>query len=569
MRQFWALVRVLLNINFGLSYAKQTYIVQKKRLWEPVLIIFGLGVGLASILTGYVYLLRTMYAQGQVLGQGNFILTLSLVAGQIMVLLLGIFWVTSVFYFSRDTMILVPLPLPASTVLLGKFTTLMVNEYVTLLFVVGPAFIVYGIMAGMGFGYWVTALLVFLLIPVIPLAVSSLAAVVIMRYANIKRSRTLLMFVGTLLFLGAYFGFQYYIMQFQPQSEQEFLQYVMTIQDSLSRSVAARFPPSLWATIAMSRPFTASGLANLGLFVAVSAAMLAAVMFFASRLFYAGLLSGTEVGSGRRGQAALYTGVGARRGVELVQRSPEMACAIRDLWIFARTPSFVLNGVMNALIFPGLLVVWFLIGGSGSMFAQIPGFDAFLHDPSTVVLRALVFAAAVVWTAGIHMVSSTAFSREGANFWVSKVIPVPARRQVTGKVFFALAFEIVTSIPMIAVLQLVLRLTPGMFGLAVLLGLIGAVGATFMVMYMDMLRPYLKWDNPQKAMKGNLNGLFGWLIVQVVLAAAGFLVWRATRAGWTASAILSAAFVGTAVFTAGMFVMLFRSAEKAYRFIEL
>jgi ABC-2 type transport system permease protein len=32
-------------------------------------------------------------------------------------------------------------------------------------------------------------------------------------------------------------------------------------------------------------------------------------------------------------------------------------------------------------------------------------------------------------------------------------------------------------------------------------------------MIVDTINPNLKWDNPQKAMKGNLNGLFAMLIV--------------------------------------------------------
>ena len=160
--QFVAVLRTLLNVNFGISYGRQTFLVQKKRLWEPILIAFGIGSGVVTLMVGYVALLNAMYSNVEALGQGNMILTLAIVAGQVFVLILGLFWVISVFYFSRDASILTPLPLPASTVVLARFGVVLVNEYITLALVLMPAFGVYGIRSGAGLLYWIMCIPVFL-----------------------------------------------------------------------------------------------------------------------------------------------------------------------------------------------------------------------------------------------------------------------------------------------------------------------------------------------------------------------------------------------------------------------
>ncbi|HBK61844.1 MAG TPA: hypothetical protein DDZ84_13805, partial [Firmicutes bacterium] len=245
--------------------------MQKKRLWEPIVIALGVGSGVIGLGVGYVSLLNAMYSNAQALGQGNMILTLAIAAGQVFVMILGLFWVISVFYFSRDASILTPLPLPASTVVLARFGVVLANEYITLALILLPAFCVYGTRSGAGLLYWITCIPVFLLTPVIPLAIAAAAAIVLMRFVNVRKSRTLLMFLGTAVFFGIYLWFQYFIMHQGPQSEADMLSYLMTVQDSLSRSVAMRFPPSLWASFSLSKAGTTAGLGNLLLLIAVSA----------------------------------------------------------------------------------------------------------------------------------------------------------------------------------------------------------------------------------------------------------------------------------------------------------
>ncbi|RKX39401.1 MAG: hypothetical protein DRP20_00945 [Thermotogae bacterium] len=67
----------------------------------------------------------------------------------------------------------------------------------------------------------------------------------------------------------------------------------------------------------------------------------------------------------------------------------------------------------------------------------------------------------------------------------------------------------------------------------------------------DAVRPSLDWDNPQKAMKQNLNGLFSILIVFGFVGGVGFLVYtfRGTVSPLIMSLVLlSIGIVGSIVF---------------------
>lgn len=566
-KQFWAVYRTLLNLNFSLSHSRETYLVQKKRLWEPIVVVASLGVAGAMLITAYVKLLNMMYDNAAALGQGNMILTLAIVLGQVIVLLLGLFWVISVFYFSDDSAILTPLPIPASTVILAKFGVLMVNEYITLAFFLIPAFAVYGIRTAAGALYWIAAVVVFLIVPMLPLAVSSIVSVILMRFVNVRKSRTFFMVLGSVLFFGAYFWFQYYTMHTMPQTQEGIAQYIMTVQDSLSKTFATKFPPGLWASTAVSKAGTLAGTLNFLLLVGVSLGALVVLLALAARLFYAGLTSGGEVVArkGRRGDGARP----ATSGAAWARRSPEIAIALKDMWVFLRTPTFALNGFANAIIFPGLMAVWFLAGGGQDPFSSIPEFAAFMATPEFASFRALGLAGMMMWSAGLNMVGASAFSREGSEIWVLKIVPVEPARQVLGKVLFALAFNLVAAVPMIVVLQLILRLNWPWLVFAVLLGLLGTVWTVFLNVHIDMWRPYVTWDNPQRAMKNNINGMIGWIMVSLVIAGLGALAVFMNSAGYGHIAICGMVTVVVAVLTSIWYALLVRQSESAYHRMQL
>ena len=138
-------------------------------------------------------------------------LTFGLLAGQFLILVFGFYYVISSFYFSRDLDLLVPLPVTPTQVLLSKFTVILVNEYVTAAPLVLPMLIQYGLLAKAGPRYWIEAVLVYLLLPVIPLSIVALLAVGLMRAVNVGRKKDFLIVAGSLILMTAALGGQYWL----------------------------------------------------------------------------------------------------------------------------------------------------------------------------------------------------------------------------------------------------------------------------------------------------------------------------------------------------------------------
>jgi ABC-2 type transport system permease protein len=215
------------------------------------------------------------------------------------------------------------------------------------------------------------------------------------------------------------------------------------------------------------------------------------------------------------------------------------------------------------------MAVWFIAGaGAGNPFAEIPGFAAFMAAPEFAAARVLVFAAAIVFVSGVNAVASSGFSRDGLQYWVYKVIPVSFQRQVTGKIIFTLAFQVLSMLPLVAVMQLILRLDLAGLAMGVLIGVAGSTWASIISLYIDMMRPYLTWDNPQRAMKSNLNALIAMVVVMIVTAGAGYVIVKALSAGFD-HAVVWGAFVFFAVLSILSYRLLMSGAERAFSRVEL
>lgn len=269
MRKLLSLIRVGLSANFGFSVLRYRVFQEKKDIWLiPVFVLAFCS--LLPLLFLYLKLVKTAYGVLSPLGQQSLIPMFAIMVGQVFVLVFGLYFVVAAFYFSRDLEILIPLPLKPLQVLLSKFIVILVNEHLTLLPLVVPVLVYFGILAGAGPGYWIQALIVYALLPVIPLAIVSVFVIGMMRVVNLSRKKDLLVIVGSLLMIPVALGLQLAIGRSATSANMERTIRMLASPDGLLNRLGAAFPPSIWATKAVAGGFSASGVANLLLLAGVS-----------------------------------------------------------------------------------------------------------------------------------------------------------------------------------------------------------------------------------------------------------------------------------------------------------
>lgn len=491
------LIKMQLKVAFGLSVLKSYARKDKKKLFGFLGVVLLVIVSIAPMyLFIYLNILRGIYDTGLIYGQPQILLTLTFVFTSMMVLVLGIGYVMSAFYFSRDLPVLLPLPFLPREIIGAKFFTILVHEYLSVLPFLLPAFIIFGLGQSVGLYYWVVSIIVFLLLPVIPLTITSSVMLLIMRVTNLGRRKDTLRFFGMVFFIGLVMVANFYITKLPGDMDADFFEKLLLQADGLVSLVGRAFPPALLAT----RSLTAGGIAalmNLLAFVALSLAGLALTMFLGDRLFYQGLIGGEEVQARKNMNTSQIEKKLSRAG------SPIRAIAVREIKILIRTPIYLFNSVAMLIILPVILLIPVISGqnvaGIGDLIQSMPN-RAFLN---------LAGAAFIAIMALFTPAASSAFSREGRLFWVSQVIPVSPRDQINGKLLYSYLIVFLT-VPLIVLISVLFtNWSLAELFLVVFLGLCLSLPAITSGLLIDLLRPYLTWDSPQKAIKQNLNGFLG------------------------------------------------------------
>jgi ABC-2 type transport system permease protein len=558
-------IRAGLRSNFGLAILKHRLFKEKKDRW--LVPLFGLAaIGVLPTLYGIVLLIQNAYLLLQPMGQERALLSLGVLSGQLLILIFGIYYVISAFYFSRDLEMLVPLPLRPSEVMLSKFAVIAINEYLTVAAVVLPVVITFGVLAKGGVGYWVNAVLVYLALPIIPLAIVSVLVVAMMRFINVSRKKDILILAGSLLLIVASLALQVGLRRSQgPQANMQAVTAFFTSPDSLLNWVGSKFPPSIWATKAVAGGFSAAGLANLALFLGVSLAFFAGIVVMAEKLFYRGLVGlGETTGKKRRltrDEMSRRVSSGRRAGA---------AVFAREWRIMNRTPIFLLNGVLVVVIVPVIFVLMATMGSGKGGGGGGSDLTAILMTMTSANPLYVILAAALFMTicGSLNGTSSSTFSREGAQFWLSRVIPVAPREQAAAKFLHSYLIAMLGVVTASVVAAIVLHLKAAHLAAAAGLALVAGVLLTAVGMIIDLARPLLDWTNPQKAIKQNLNVLLALLADIGILTALFFGVRALIRAKLAANVVLSVLFVGLAALAAISYKILLKFADKRYPEID-
>ena len=557
MKRFFTLFKTMLNINFGISALKHRFTREKKKRWEPILILTGIVCGFAPLIILYTFFLAGAFLAANSFAnpQPEIVLTMAFLFSQMIILFFGMFYIMGSFYFSQDIETLVPLPLRPYEVLGAKFLVVMVNEYLTALPLLLPPLLVYGIGMGEGILYWIKCIFMLLAAPVFPLAVAAVFIMLLMRVVNLRKNKDLLAIVGGFAGIAIALGFNVVMQRMPKNANAEYIKNLLESQGGLINEIGRKFPPSIWATLGLSD----NGLTGLGyflLFIGVSAAMFALLLWLSNLVFYKALLAGQEVSRKRR----KLTGDEAVRRYSR-EASPVRAIFIREWKLLLRTPIYVINGLTGAIIGPFIIIIMFFAQGSDSDAMQV--FEL-LRNPEYQVYVTLGAIGVTLFTAGMNLVASTAVSREGRNFWIARMIPVAPGKQVLAKLLQAYMVSVLGVITTCIVIGVFIKLSLLNILLVFFIGLMCSVPLTALNMLLDVFHPKLVWNSEQEAMKQNMNGILGMLVsilflavlavVAIVLLLAGMPVWTVY-----AGIILIAAISGVLSLT-GLFAL----ADRKY-----
>lgn len=489
------------------------------------ILIMSLGIPFGMLVSAGYDALAPIHQEGILLAMGFAIVSL-------MIFMFGIFYVIGVFYFSKDIESLLPLPLTSSQILGAKFTVVLIYEYFTEIVFLAPVIIAFGIKSGGGVLYYIYALLVFLVLPMIPLIFASLISLVIMRFTNLAKNKDRFRIVGGILAMFVALGVNFGIQRFTQSTtnQDQLMRMLMEGNNSMVSFYSKIFPGSKWAAESLIRSSSINGLLNLLLFIVVTAVLFLVFMLLAEGLYFKGVIGFSEAASKRKVLS------GEEMNKNLIQNSGFKSYLFKEFKILFRTPAYFMNCVLMNFLWP--IFILFPMLAQPQAFKDIQKLTGVIKEGRTggiVVAGAFAF---VLFIAVSNGITSTSISREGQNIFVSKYIPLSYGKQLMAKITSALLLNCISLVMLLALafflikLPLSILLTIGVEGIA------GILFVSFTGIMIDLYMPKLNWDNEQKAVKQNFNVIFNMLLGFVFGGLTVFAIVMLHLEFWVAFAVI-------------------------------
>jgi ABC-2 type transport system permease protein len=418
-------------------------------------------------------------------------------------------------YLSDDIDKLLVAPVRTSAVMAAKLLSRMPSNIIVLFVVTIPAIIAYGIVAGLGAMYHVTAVLLVAVTPLFGISAGALVAIALVRLLPARRLNE---WVGAAsIVIGVLMSMLFYATSILGDREQTLdVQTLATVQAMLDR-VEVLPLPSFWAGRALVElghgQVTTFGVGAVGFYLLLTAGLFLLTVLVMNRLYLTGWLRMQS--SGRVSQdVGERPGAFGRNSLDFILGYKDWLLRIRDPRLLATLATTMVMAVFMVFI----------------LFRPTGGADSLLQlaKHSRIEGAADPFSAGVTVSAMILFAGWMAFSRlaltslsiERNAFYILKTAPVPP-----GQLLRAKTYGIFIPYAVLATTGLVAGLLTLKFSLlwapyAWLVLMVIGYGLFAYLVSLGFLYPKFDWDDPRRMTnrRGSLPALFG-TVFYVVLAA--------------------------------------------------
>ncbi|MFA6941521.1 MAG: hypothetical protein WCQ54_11195, partial [Clostridiaceae bacterium] len=247
MSSLFNLTRILFKSGGGLFQVEG----KNKKIKKLALILLIL-VSFLPMSIGLFFGVRGIFPSLKAVGAEITILSITLAAISFVIFIFGIFMVLNIFYFSSEIEYLLPLPLKPSDILSAKLFVAMTYEYLIIIIFYLPVILAYGIQDKAGVLFILYSVVIFLVLPIIPLIMSSIINIIIMRFTNLGKHKEFTKMLGGIFSLFIILGINFYTQNKAVglENPQDMIA-LLTNKNSLINLTAKIFPLSKFGSLAL------------------------------------------------------------------------------------------------------------------------------------------------------------------------------------------------------------------------------------------------------------------------------------------------------------------------------
>lgn len=430
-------------------------------------------------------------------------------------------------YFSKDLKIFLRMPIKPLQLVKSKIKNMIVSEYLMELMLLASPIIVYGIIMNVNYIFYIYSAIILLLLPIIPIVLTSLITATIMRFTNVIKNKTQVQYI-TVFIIFVILGIITSLFSTGEGFSTDIFTERMLQVNGLIELISDYFVILKPIMNSLLYYQELSGLINIVIFAAESIICYYVMTWLISKVYLKGAIGATINGSIKDRIIDVKL-----KPEDFKPQNSKIAYLSKELKQIIRTPIFCMQCIIFPVVFPVVFVglpVFALIA-----FARSIGLD-FLADAQQNILKPIgvvicICIAQVLYI--MNFTSITAISREGKSAKLMKTIPIGLYNQFRYKLYPGLISNGIIAIIITAFYGLFMPKFNFIMVLTLFVVLIELCLLEEKIMVLiDLNAPKITWTSEYTMMKENVNVMyeFFYAVVVIILLALTIFVFRNSTA---------------------------------------
>lgn len=423
----------------------------------------------------------------------------------------SIFESLNALYFSKDLKILLRMPIKSKDIVNGKLINMILSEYQMETIMLAIPMIVYGILTKAGVLFYAYMLIILAILPIIPIVITSTIISIIMRFTNIIKNKTEVMYIAIIASLIAldllFTGFNHNI----NFSIAEFKETVFRM-NGISEEIANRFVLIKPTMSTLLNYNNIVGLRNCILYILESIVTYIVGVFIISKVYLKGAI-GTTINSQKENKANRKLTI-----EDFKKKDKKKAYLSKEIKVIARTPIFCIQCLIIPIIYPLTIM---MVVSIAVVLSKLIGVDLVsdLMNKMNTSQMAMIFIAVGEVFFMMNFCSIIGISKESKSAILTKTIPIGFKTQFNLKTYLGKTMNLLSVLIITFAYFLATKNPVQTIVIFAILYFLDSIGEKIKL-YIDSRKPQIDWDNEYAMMKQNtniMNVLFKTLITLVIL----------------------------------------------------
>ena len=297
MSKIIELTKVFLKTSF--TKYKGTSNKKEKTVGQKILTAIGVVLLVAYMMGVFGFISYEMIDVLVQAGQPAVFLGVALLSIALLLLIQTLIASMNLFYFSKDLEYILPLPLKPHEIVIAKFNTLLITEYITVFTFLLAPFIIYGILTGAGALFYLYALLILLAFPILPALISCILVMIAMSFSGLTKNKEKFQTIATIVLILAVLVMQMQLTGSEETTNEEMVQ-MLTQFNGLVEQIDDYFITLGDSINALINYNNISGIHSLLKLVVITAIAYMIFMVISQKLYFKGAVGASYSGKKKR-----------------------------------------------------------------------------------------------------------------------------------------------------------------------------------------------------------------------------------------------------------------------------